>query len=147
MAAWFHILSKNIHKTGDKTNPAQNIVVRGGHSLEGHSSSAIPGTDETWLQSGYCLSVPPGTRFPTLVCFGTTRNVIEKLEVFREICHAGSRVEEEIKAEPYTLFDLVVYGSFADIDETVWRMCDKLHPVEKVRSYLPFHSRQPKFDD
>lgn len=78
----------------------------------------------------------PGARCPTLVCFGATRNVVERLEAFREVCYAGSSVEKDIKAEPYTLFDLVVYGSFGYIDERVWLMCDKVYPIQKVRFRL-----------
>ena len=138
-AAWFHTLSKNIHKKGDKAHPFQNVVTRGDPLL--HPSSAVPGTDETWLQSGYCLSVPSGTGSPTLLCFGATRNVVEKLEIFREICYAGSRVEKEINAEPYALLDLVLYGSFGDIDESIWRMCENIYPLEQVHSFPFLHLR------
>lgn len=134
MTAWFHTLTKNIQKRGDKANLVQNVVARGDRLLESNLSSVVPGTDETWTRSGYCLSVPPGpSRCPTLVCFGAPRDVLERLTVLRDISFPGSKVEAQIKAEPYALFDLVIYGSFSHIDERVWRMCDRVYPIEKVR--------------
>ncbi|GAB1319664.1 hypothetical protein MFIFM68171_09874 [Madurella fahalii] len=133
MTAWFHTLAKNVQKKGDNTNVVQNLVARAGqpHGRQRDASPAVPGTDETWSRSGYCLSVPIGTRSPTLICFGAPRNVIERLGLFREACCAGSQVEKEIMVEPYALLDLVVYGSFDYIDERVWRMCDRVYPLEK----------------
>jgi hypothetical protein len=37
-----------------------------------------------------------------------------------------------VSAEPYALFDLVLWGSFEYADESVWRMCDRVYPIEKV---------------
>lgn len=135
VTAWFHSLSKNVQKKGEQSNLVQNIVSRS-HRLHARKqnrdpSPTVPGTDETWARSGYCLSVLPGSKCPTLVCFGTTRNVLDRLEVFRGLCEAGSKVEMEMMEEPYILFDLVVYGSFEYVDERVWRMCDRVYPIEK----------------
>ncbi|KAK4206082.1 hypothetical protein QBC37DRAFT_435443 [Rhypophila decipiens] len=137
ITAWFHTLSKNVQKQGDKTTTVQNLVTRANDQSHGrrrprNPSPAVPGTDETWTRAGYCLSVPSGSsRCPTLVCFGAPPNVVERLDIFRETCYPGSRVEAEIKAEPYALLDLVIYGSFGYIDERVWRMCDRVYPIEK----------------
>ncbi|KAK4184614.1 hypothetical protein QBC35DRAFT_505564 [Podospora australis] len=128
-AAWFQTLTKNIQKKGDKTNLVQNVVARADRLLD---PEVVPGTDETWTRSGYCLSVPPSpNRCPTLVCFSAPRNVLDRLDLLRETCLPGSNAEREIKAEPYALFDLVIYGSFGYIDERVWRMCDRVYPIEK----------------
>ncbi|KAK4220824.1 hypothetical protein QBC38DRAFT_493340 [Podospora fimiseda] len=132
VTAWFHTLSKNIQKKGEQANVVQNIVTRSrGQGGKRDPSPPVPGTDETWARSAYCLSVLPGSPCPTLVCFGTTRNVMERLRVFRTVCEKGSKTETRILAEPFALFDLVVEGSFAYVDERVWRMCDRVYPVEK----------------
>jgi len=140
ITTWFHTLSKNIQKKGEQSNAGQNIVTRSHGGLHGRikrdPSPAVPGTDETWARSGCCLSVLPGSRCPTLVCFGAVRNVIERLEVFRGMCEEGSKVESEVMAEPYALLDLVVYGSFEYVDERVWRMCDRVNPIERVWAYF-----------
>ncbi|KAK4169650.1 hypothetical protein QBC43DRAFT_306485 [Cladorrhinum sp. PSN259] len=132
VTAWFHTLSKNIQKKGEQSNVMQNIATRSRRQgSKRDPSPPVPGTDETWARSGYCLSVLPGSRCPTLVCFGTTRNVMERLHVFRTVCEKGSKTEMSILAEPFALFDLVVGGSFGFVDERVWRMCDRVYPIEK----------------
>lgn len=145
ITAWFHALSKNIQIKGEQSSSAgQNIVTRS-HILQGRrgkqgrdSSPTVPGTDETWARLGYCLSVLSGSRCPTLVCFGAVRNVAERLEVFRGVCKAGSKVEREVMAEPYALFDMVVCGSFEYVDERVWRVCDYI----LLRRYGPGADRK-----
>ncbi|KAK0610784.1 hypothetical protein B0T14DRAFT_529095 [Immersiella caudata] len=133
VTVWFHTLSKNIQKKGEQSNLVTSVVTR--IRRQGQSkrdlSPPVPGTDETWARSGYCLSVMPGSRCPTLVCFGATKDVVERLEVFRGVCEKGSRVEREVLAEPLALLDLVVEGAFGYVDERVWRMCDRVYPIEK----------------
>ncbi|KAH8894182.1 hypothetical protein GQ53DRAFT_744929 [Thozetella sp. PMI_491] len=127
--AWFHVLFKNISATSGISRTSSELVKRRSpESVEDQRSRPIPETHDTWYQSGYCLSVEKGSLTPTLLCFGATRGVKERLRKFR-----GSALSElvAVKEEPYALLDVIVYGLFDDVNEIVWRMCDKLNPSEE----------------
>lgn len=63
----------------------------------------------------------------TLICFGPTRTVRQRLEQ----CLQGGHWTD-IQAEPMALFDLVLDGLFAELDQTVWDLVDVIRGLERV---------------
>lgn len=93
----------------------------------------LPQADYSWVRSGYFLRTCENG-FTTLVCFGVTPKVRERLEVFLQ----GGSISDAI-AEPYILLDLILDGLWREVDQCVWNMNEILGPLEHV-SY-----RKPKF--
>jgi hypothetical protein len=87
----------------------------------------LPHEDHSWLRSGFFLRMEPGGRSTTLVCFGATPYVRERLENWIE-----SGAWDEVMREPLALLDLVMDGLFQEVDNTVWKMVDVFGPMEYV---------------
>jgi hypothetical protein len=144
--AWFHFLCKNLDV--DYTGPLPRIVNRTPISplvlqqlqqlqqqQKGNRRSPManlelanfPHADHSWLRSGFFLRTEPGGRSTTLVCFGATPYVRERLEKWIE-----SGAWDEVTGEPLALLDLVMDGLFREVDNAVWKMADVFGPMEYV---------------
>lgn len=134
-SAWFHFLCKNIQLRwspapgrGDSGGPQ---VVIHDSTRSGHLVRRLPHASNTWHRSGFFLRTDTDGGATTLVCFGATARVRRRLDQFFQ-----AKAWEDVKFEPWVLFDLVVEGLFLEVDDTQWSMHDAFRPLEAVSSYI-----------
>jgi len=87
---------------------------------------SLPHADYSYHRSGFFLRFAPGDSV-TLVCFGATPRVTDRLHAFIN----GGRWEDAL-AEPHVLFDIVLDGLFLEVDATVWNMNQVFGGMEHV---------------
>ncbi|KAH7308139.1 hypothetical protein B0I35DRAFT_483417 [Stachybotrys elegans] len=121
--SWFHFLCKNIKIRKDKDGQSHVINHTGGS--QGFAPSNLPQADYTWLRSGFFLKVGDEGRDVVLACFGATANVQRRLKDF-----VATGRWDDVTADAYILFDLILEGLYLDIDEGVWNMNTVFGPLE-----------------
>jgi hypothetical protein len=121
--SWFHFLCKNIDIR----------INQGGGTWEVHnrqaelmSQESLPQADYSYHRSGFFLRSKPKESV-TLVCFGATPKVCDRLKAF-----ANAGCWEDVLAEPHCLFDMVLEGLFQEVDATVWNMNHVFGDMEHV---------------
>lgn len=125
-SSWFHFLCKNI-----VLEPAPADQSQGGPS-EGAAGGrrrtmVLANENHTWNRSGFFLRAGDDGSV-TLACFGALSHVRRRLEAF---ARAGS-TWEHVRSEPYVLFDLVLEGLFAEVDNTAWTVAHVFGGMEIV---------------
>lgn len=92
--------------------------------------------NHTWNRSGFFLRAGDDGSV-TLACFGALSHVRRRLEAF---ARAGS-TWEHVRSEPYVLFDLVLEGLFAEVDNTAWTVAHVFGGMEivSIRIFLVHH--------
>lgn len=111
--SWFHFLSKNIDVKQEGTQAPE---VHNRAAAMGNMKSRLPQADYSYHRSGFFLRVDSEDDV-TLVCFGATSRVRKRLADF-----IAAKAWGDVATEPYVLFDLVLDGLYAQVDDTVWNM-------------------------
>ncbi|KAH7160583.1 hypothetical protein B0J13DRAFT_644396 [Dactylonectria estremocensis] len=126
---WFHFLCKNIdiRQKGTSAPEVGNLTAAPGYPID-----SLPQADYSWNRAGFFLRVDPEWCV-TLVCFGATPGVMDRLNEF-----IAAKAWGNVTDDPYILFDLVFEGLYYDVDDTLILEYANSKGVRNLSSKIPF---------
>ncbi|UNI16410.1 hypothetical protein JDV02_002844 [Purpureocillium takamizusanense] len=120
--SWFHFLFKNItvrHEPGKL--PEVDLRIPGRWQ---QGAANLPQADYSWLVASFFMRVHTHGGV-TLACFGAPPRVRRR---FVEFVDGGGW--GDVQSNPYVLFDVLLEGLYAEVDEMVWNMNTIFGPLE-----------------